>query len=38
MDSDESAITLPIVGAKRRSGSSFLDWSGFLSTFEDARC
>ena len=36
MDLDESAITLPIVGGEEALRLAFLDWSGFLSTFEDA--
>ena len=36
MDLDESVITLPIVGGEEALRLAFLDWSGFLSTFEDA--
>ncbi|HXV96418.1 MAG TPA: Xaa-Pro dipeptidyl-peptidase [Gaiellaceae bacterium] len=36
MDLDESVVTLPIVGGEEALRLAFLDWSGFLSTFEDA--
>ena len=36
MDLDESVVTLPIVGGEDALAAAFLDWSGFLSTFQDA--